>query len=204
MRLFRCLLLIASFLFVAGCDDPEPCHCPGGRCPVNRSEPQDFAPRMAATWADIPIELRQANYSGGSCTWASMETMFRWHGLDAEAELWRKTYSGGANWGDVARECDRRGIRFAFTERADEQFLEWCARTRRPAMIHWGAAHSINFCGYDGQAAVLIDNNLPQHELLMPKQEFLARWRASFGNGVALAIVEPPPPPEPTVMETSH
>jgi hypothetical protein len=242
-----CCLLATCCLLFAGCDDSEPGDCSDGRCPLDREQSQLPSPiPCPLTYADIPPAIREHNYGGGSCTWASMETMFRWHGLDAEADLWRKTYTGGANWYDVARECDHRGLRYAYTDCGDERFLDWCARTRRPAMIHWDACHSINFCGYkavgsgqwrggdreqgtgnslrfcplspipcslspipcslpgrlpaaDGPLAVLIDNNAPGREIVMPRQEFLARWRASFGGGVALAIVEPPPPLEPVV-----
>jgi len=79
---------------------------------------------------DLPPELRQRNYGGGSCMHASLITILRWQGLDDLADRWRRTYGGAASVSDLARISERLGLRYAWTTTGDERLLEWASRTR--------------------------------------------------------------------------
>lgn len=193
-RVLACLVLVVSFV---GCEDVPDRQCPDGRCPIRDCEGGQCPAPQPVTWAEVPGEIRQANYAGGSCAWASMETLFRYHGRDDLADKWRKAYWGGAYTRDVVAACEADDLTYAYTDRGDAAFLDWCSQTRRVAMIHWqGGSHAINFLGYRNGKALLIDNNATQRTIEMDRQRFLAEWRAANG-GVALAIADPPPPREP-------
>lgn len=206
--MIRHLLIAVCLVLFIGCEDaPEQCPdyqpqqtrivttkkrcCPGGRCPV---------PQMALT--EVPVELRQPNYNGGSCLWASLVTALRWQGQDSLATRVRAAYSGGANVSDLEVMCDREGIRFAATTDGNESLLQWASDTRRIAAIHWVVSqpgdHAISFAGYvnvGGKVlAALIDNNAPGKNLYLPKDRFLRTWKASGGCAL-VPIYTPAPPP---------
>lgn len=169
--------------------------CPDGNCPV--SDPyaawRDVAPM------DLPVELRCQNYAGGSCCHASLISVLRWQGLDEIADKWRKTWSGAAGVTDLARHAETLKLRYAYTTRGDESFLQWVSDTRRGAAIHYYPNHAITFCGYDVQGrAVLLDNNRTQKYIFVPKQEFVRAWKG-YG-GCALTVVYDPPPPKPWIF----
>lgn len=175
---------------------PEPrpdIPCPDGQCPRDYSAWRDVAPM------DLPIELRCENYAGGSCSHAALISVLRWQGLDAIADQWRKTYAGAAGVTDLARHAETLKLRYAYTTRGDEAFLQWASDTRRGAAIHYFPNHAITFCGYDASGqAVLLDNNRVQSYIRVPKGEFVRAWK-SYG-GCALTVVYQPPPPKPWVF----
>ena len=101
----------------------------------------------------------------------------------------------------LVAKAEDAGMRFAFTGSGDEQFLEWCSRTRRGAVIFYYSSHSISFCGFMGGSAVVMDNNNVERLIYIPKAEFLQRWRG-YG-GVAFTPVYTPSPPPPWIPQTS-
>jgi len=166
--------------------------------PLSPSLPGPYADRPPV---DLPTELRQANYAGGSCMHASLITILRWQGLDELADYWRRNYSGAASVQDLAAIGNRLGLRYAWTTTGDAAFLEWCSQTRRGAAIHFKPAHACSFFGYvkrgGREFAVICDNNHPDRLEYWPKEKFLRAWR-SYG-GRALTPVYSPWPPRPWV-----
>jgi hypothetical protein len=146
---------------------------------------------------EIPPAYREANYGSGSCMWASFETVLRSQGQIAIAAWCRENCGGAAGVQDCARVADAAGLRYAICTNADEQFLQWCSRTRRAAAIHWSdGEHAVTFCGYNlAGEAMLIDNNHTERYERIPKAAFLAQWRASGGYAFTVLYWSPPPRP---------
>ena len=148
-------------------------------------------------WMNLPRELREWNWGGGSCVHASTVMCFRWQGDLQRAAYWRRTYSGGETSYGLRQKLDANGIRYHYSARAgDESVLEYASRTRRGAVIFYYPVHSICFCGFavkDGQEhAVLLDNNRIDNFIWVEKQSFLKHWRG-YG-GFALVLLGNPAP----------
>lgn len=197
--MIRHLLIAVLLALFLGCEDaPETCpdskcpsDCQGGSCPV---------PKMSLT--EVPLEIRQGNYAGGSCMYASLVTALRWTGQNELADAISK-YTGGETVGGLAKICDQHGILFAATSTGDESLLQWVSDTRRMAAIHWIVSnpsdHAITFAGYvrgsDGrEMAALIDNNSPGRNKYLSKDEFLRIWHQCGGKAL-VPIYSPAPPP---------
>ena len=191
---------------------PEPRpddRCPDGRCPryslefrqaryigLNtepKGEPGPEQPSVPPM--DLPVSLRQQNYSGGSCMHAAMIDVLNWQGLYSLAVRWRKSYAGGCSVDTLAQLADKEGLKYAYTIKGDVKFLEWASRTRRGAAIHYYSNHAVTFCGFQGGDAILINNNSPTKLIRIPKQSFLIQWRGYGGR--ALTVVYRVPPPRP-------
>lgn len=149
---------------------------------------------------ELPLELRQPNWGGGSCVHASNVMILRWQGLYEMADWWRKTYSGGEYDTRLTQRLDAAGLRYAYAHN-DEKFLMWCIRTRRGAGIFYKPNHSICCVGMDDTYVYLLDNNdinYPErqgHHERVPREEFFRKWRG-YG-GFAWTLVYSPLPPEP-------
>lgn len=199
MKRFSCLLLLC----IAGCTirtgsqplpapqprphvQPAQPYCPDGNCPY-----QAVAP------VDLPLELRERNYKGGSCVHASTVMILRWQGCEELAAWWRETYAHGESETGLIRKAEKAGLHYAYTSDGDEAFLDWCSSTRRGAVIFYKPSHSICFFGWtaDGRQAVLLDNNRIKEHELVDRETFIHRWRG-FG-GFAFTPVYSPAPPRP-------
>lgn len=147
-------------------------------------------------WMNLPRELREWNWGGGSCVHASMVHNFRWQGRPELATKWRKTYSGGESSYGLRAKLDHAGIQYCSTETGDVKFLDWCSRSRRGAVIFFFPNHSINFCGYSnigGQdMAMLLDNNRIEHFLQVPKDSFITSWRGYGGFALSPTLAPSP------------
>jgi len=150
---------------------------------------------------DLPAELRQANWGGGSCVHASTVSLLRWQGQYAMADWWRQQYSGGEYAWRLVQRMEAAGVRYAYTTSADVNFLEWCVRTGRGAGIFYKPQHAINLVGLDDQYAYLLDNNYtdrPEQTGVwerVPRATFERQW-LGYG-GVAWTLVYAVPPPVP-------
>lgn len=171
--------------------------CPNGGCPVP-------GVHVVGSLADTPAEFREANYAGGSCLHAALITVMNRMGLYDAAKYWRQSHSGAAGVRpgspsiDVVEMANTLGLQFAYTAEGNEDFLEWCSRTRRGAAIHYFPVHAVFFERYEGDAALLIDNNRTSADIRIPKQEFVRRWKQEFG-GRAITLVYPPMPAPPSM-----
>lgn len=145
--------------------------------------------------ADVPIELREPNYDGGSCAHASMVTAFRYLGFDEWADWWRATYSGGeVLYGHIEKLKDT-GVRFAYTESGDMRLLDWAARNRLPVVVyHVPVGHAQNIVNVTDTTVTFLDNNNVGRYWTMSRHEFIKRWNSP---GWALVLVYAPPAPWP-------
>jgi hypothetical protein len=199
MKSLRWLPLFVVFL--AGCEftiDSPPAQeetCPDGKCPSNEPATERCPWRTVAP-VDIPQSLRQPNYNGGSCMHASLITVLRSQHQNAIAEYWRRNFSGAAGVETCARIADDLALQFAYTVKGDEDFLEWCNRTRRAAAIYYGDNHAVTFCGYSLEGeAMLVDNNNPDRYRRIPKARFLADWHAAGGAAMTTVYASIPKHP---------
>jgi hypothetical protein len=188
--------------------------CPDGNCPVPVQQLERMRVNPAAVPVsysesvvlDLPPELRQKNWGGGSCVHASNVTLLRWQGQHELADWWRREYSGGEYADRLTKRLESAGLRYAYTREGDAAFLEWCCRTRRGAGVFYKPAHSINLVGLDDQYAYLLDNNATHyperhgHYERVRRDVFLGNWRSRYG-GFAWTLVYNPPPPIPHLAQ---
>lgn len=195
MKRWAMLLIVAT---LAGCTlTTGGGDCPDGQCPHNASETTAQNPYVAVPPVDLPLALREKNYKGGSCVHASTEMILRWQGMEDLAAWWRQTYAHGEHASGLISKCEKAGLRYAYTTKGEEGFLDWCSRTRRGAVIFYKPSHSICFFGYtpDGKQAILLDNNRIQEHEYVDRETFIRKWKG-FG-GFALTPVYSPAPPRP-------
>ncbi len=135
---------------------------------------------------DVPQDYRQANWLGsmrqGSCTIASTCTLLRWQNRIHMADYYRKTYGDGQSPNSINAKFDKDGVRYAETLTGDVKFLEWAMRTRRGANVVWmNGRHMLTLVHLDKDQAAILDNNAIDKVQWMPRERFLAEWRASGG-----------------------
>lgn len=135
---------------------------------------------------NVPRADRQKNWLGsqreGSCVHATMISLFRWQGRPATADYWRRTYGNGEWPEDMAAKFNGEHIRFAETTKGDVKFLEWACKTRRGAGVTvLGGAHMVALVHLDSKWACLLDNNAVDTFIWVPRETFIAEWKASYG-----------------------
>jgi hypothetical protein len=134
---------------------------------------------------NIPLALREQNWGGGSCVWASTIPLLRWQGQNELADKVRKTYSGGEYPEDHNAKMEKLGIKYAYTTKGDVSFLEWALKTRRGAGVTvMGGAHMVDLVALDDKYACLLDNNHIENFIWVPRETFLAEWKSSYGWAV--------------------
>ena len=145
---------------------------------------------------NVPMGDREANWGGGSCVHASVVMLFRWQGRLKMAQHWRATYIGGETASGLHAKMDKEGVRYAYTTQADVKFLEWALRTHRGAAVTcMGGVHMVCLVYLDEKQAWILDNNAIGQIQWMPRERFLAEWRAS--DGWATAVLYTPSAPLP-------
>lgn len=168
---------------------------------VGCESPLVFMPvQLERPTVNVPRADRQPNWLGqkrqGSCVWASTITLLRWQGRYATAEWLRKNYGDGEWPEDHVAKLDRAGVRYAYVTNGDVRFLEWACKTRRGAGVTVkGGAHCVNLVHLDAKWACLLDNNAVAKVIWVPRETFLAEWRASYGW--AFTVLYAPCPPLP-------
>lgn len=203
-------MLLATCLVGCVADDPRQPVAPCGpeRCPC----PYETVPASAlfgrADWqaalhgageVDLPPELREPNWGGGSCVHASTVMVLRRQGQYEMADWWRQAYIGGETGSRLIERMDAAGLRFAYTESADLEFLRWAVRSKRWAGIFYKPRHAINCIDIDEQYVYLLDNNdihRPERDGVpeaVPIAEFQQRWRG-YGGFAWTAVYTPQPP----------
>jgi len=145
-----------------------------------------------------PPAIRQENWvsnGSGSCVHATLITLLRWQGRYEMANHWRKTYGSGETADDLALKMEREGIRYAYTAGEDDvDFLEWACSTRRGCGITCkGGVHMVALVHLDDKWACLLDDNATDHYSWVPRERFLAEWKAS--NSWAVAVIYAPAAP---------
>lgn len=165
----------------------------------------DQIPRgaQAGVVMDLPPELREPNWGGGSCVHASTVMVLRWQGQYELADWWRENYIGGEYSDRLIKRMEAANLRYAYTLDSDFEFIRWAMRTGRGCGIFYKPNHAICAVGLDDQYVYLLDNNdvdRPEREGTperVPVDEFIRRWRG-YG-GFAWTVVYTPNPPEPTL-----
>lgn len=150
-----------------------------------------------------PIPLRERNYAGGSCSYASTITLLRWQGQYKIAAYVRMRCAGGTNPEVLAQSLDECGVRYAMTKgRANVAFLEWACNTRRGACVGvygdgsgspYEARHMLNVVHLDSKWAGILDNNYTKEILWIPREKFLKHWIGS-GSWAVVPVYSPAPP----------
>jgi len=171
--LLFCVLLV-------GCELPPDQNC----LPIRPDQPRVV--KQERPVVNPPLKDRQENWRGsrreGSCVWAATITLLRWQGRYNTANRLRQKYGNGEYSEDWAAKMEREGLRYAYVTNGDVRFLEWACRTRRGAGVTvLRGAHMVNLVHLDDEWACLLDNNDTGKYKWVPREMFLAEWRASFG-----------------------
>jgi hypothetical protein len=149
---------------------------------------------------NIPPGDRKGNWIGpqgmGSCVHASMISLLRWQGRRDLADAWR--YADGESPRTFNRKLDAAGVRYAVITNGDAGFLEWACRTRRGAGVTVrNGAHMVTLVHLTDDQAGLLDNNDPTKINWVPRDDFLAEWRAGPNGGWAVTPIYTPAAPLP-------
>lgn len=146
---------------------------------------------------NLPAQLHVRNWLGplqqGSCVHASLKNHALWHNDFAFARAW--PHSDGEYASRLMQRLDATGVAYAFTEKADPRFLDWCDQHRHGCILWWKPSHCCTFMGWvrgsDGrQYAAILDNNYPGKFELTEREQFVRLW-AGYG-GFALSLLESP------------
>lgn len=179
-------ILTLLLLLTVGCAELTP-------PPVVKPLP---APPREQPICNLPAALHVRNWLGpegqGSCVHASLKNHALWHNDFAFVAKW--PYGDGDYATRIRERLDAFGYDYAYTERYDSRFLDWCHRNRHGAIIWWKPAHCCTFMGWverDGrQYAAILDNNYPGKFELTERDQFVRLW-AGYG-GFALSFVKSP------------
>ncbi len=179
-----CRVVLLFALAGGGCESEAGPPCDGPECPY----------QQAATPAiDLPLAMREANWDTGSCVHACLVHVLRWQGQYSLANWWRQHHSGGEYAERLNARMEAAGLRYAYTDRGDEKFLEWAMRTRRGAGVTFWPQHAVNLVHLDETQAALLDNNRIETIVWLSREEFIRRWRG-YGGWAWTLVYEPPPP----------
>jgi len=200
------LAALAALGMLAAWSKPAP-PC-DGPCPITPGFQarygSAFDPPGGAIVLDLPPDMREPNYAGGSCGHASMTTLMRSMGLTEFADWWRRTYSGAESLGGVIAKMEKAGLRYAYTSSGSMEFLQRCHDTGRGAVIFYKPRHIVNFVGLDAEYVYLLDNNATRyperhgHYERIPRKTFEQNWKSNYG-GRGWTLVYRPPIPRPTI-----
>ena len=171
-------------------------------CDVPRSYRALPAPTPEQPGANLPKTLHQKNWLGpsreGSCVYASLTSHARWQN-NFNLAAWARQQGDGEYASRLRQKLDSIGVKYAFTEQARPEFLDWCDATRRGCILWWKPSHCCTFMGYvrkDGKVyAAILDNNNPGVWELTERSQFLRLW-AGYG-GFGLAVLGDPASPIP-------
>jgi hypothetical protein len=155
---------------------------------------------------NLPVQLRQSNWLGGprwngSCAWASLVMSCNWANEIAKAERIRAAKGGGVSVRSFCQGMTAEGIPYLYTYgKNDVAFLEKALASRRPVIVgvDWGSPydkteHAVLLTHLDEHSAALLDNNRPQEDLWMTRNEFLQEWEDT--DSFAVVVLYSPVPP---------
>lgn len=159
----------------------------------------DYGPPPPVQFSGLVPIFREANYAGGSCVHASWATVLRWQGQGQAASDWLQTHSGGETPSSMTAKLLASQLEFSQTVgEYDIAWLDWAMSNRRgAAVVVMGGRHMVTLVQWDTQGpdqkAYILDNNKPDRLLHVPKEKFLADWKAS-GSWAFTAMYRVPPP----------
>jgi len=167
----------------------------------------------------LPVAMHMKNVGGsdgaGLCVFTSIEMDARWQNvpeLDGLQSYMRRRPGGGypAKVDSVLKAfCAGKGVPvppYVQVESKDLEILRLAMKTGRPCAITQGylpgyrgrIAHMVCLAhaGKPGESWAILDNNYPGRWAWMSEAEFLKSY-AAWGNGWAVILLNPGPPPEP-------
>lgn len=154
----------------------------------------DLLPTIETPTVDVPRGLRYANHSGGSCVWVSISTLLAWQGQKEAADYIRQRYAGGEVVDRLPRKMTAIGMRFAYTDQGDVEFLDWSIRTRRGAcVVVKRGFHMVNLVELTPTHAGILDNNSVDRIKWYTRESFLTDWRRAGGKAF-VPVYSPPAP----------
>lgn len=167
-------------------------------------------PKLEEPCLQLPPKMRQVNWvvrGEGSCVYASLTTVARWHHKpELAAWLSDPSQNGGGEYGKRLRDrLDQVDVPYTYTETASVKFLDWCDENRHGCILWWKQSHCCTFAGWvrknDGKTyAAIIDNNHPEYFELTERSQFIRGW-TSFG-GFGLTLLYDPASPRPWLSYT--
>ena len=196
--LLLAIVALGALLCAAFSQDKKPDQCIDDTCPR-----EALIGSYSGVVMDLPPELREPNWGGGSCVHASTVMVLRHQGQYEMADWWRQQYSGGEYSDRLIKRMESANLRYAYTVDGDFEFLRWCVRTRRGCGIFYKPSHAINLIGMDDRYVYLLDNNdvtRPERDGIpetVPINEFIRRWKGYGGFGFTVVYTPNPPKPKP-------
>lgn len=198
-RILRCIpIMLLLGIVCIGCDRATP--------RVRPIAPPAFEQPVV----QLPAPMRQKNWTvrgEGSCVYASLTTIARWHHRpELAAWLSDPRQNGGGEYGKRLRDrLDNVDVPFAYTENASVKFLDWCSAERHGCILWWKQSHCCTFAGWvrmnDGKTyAAIIDNNHPEYFEFTERSQFIRGW-TGFG-GFGLTLLYDPASPRPWLSYT--
>lgn len=158
-------------------------------------QPRPVSPRpIEVPVVNLPRDLREWNWGGGSCVHAGTVMDFRWCDQFELAAWWRKTYSGGESFNGLTAKLRQAKVPYYETHTGDVAVLERCHAERRGAVIFYYTNHSVLLVHFDDEKAILLDNNRIDQFIEIPRDTFVRNWRAYGGVAIVPTIGSPAPP----------
>ncbi len=178
-------------------------------CSIQIPDPAVVFGEQEIPQANVPRGCRQGNWAqngpmDGSCTHASLISLFRWQCQPKFAEWWRRNHGGGEDPSSMTRQLDKAGVQYAMTfNKADVKFLEWACRTRRGAGVAiYGRAHMVALVGLTDEWAVILDNNDTSKFIYVPRDSFINEWL--WSDSWAIVPLYSPCPPKTVAAKGNH
>lgn len=167
---------------------------------------------------DVPMSLRIKNTGGsdgaGLCVFASLQMSANYQNVKELLDIfeWMKSQPGGGYPEKVARIMKERapGVKYKQYEGDSLDFIQEGINSGRPVCVTYGTgelynmqtiAHMTLCVGLNEKEAAILDNNDPEHIWLMPRDEFLKRFKHPNTSGWAFYLLNPPPPPAPKLPD---
>lgn len=164
---------------------------------------------------DLPRSMKRKNVGGrdgaGLCVFTSIEWAGKWQN---EPELFtlqdkmRQELGGGyPEKVDAMMKKYAPHVQYIQDTSGDPDILKAVLDSGRMACVTYNGhdchypmsiAHMVDLVGFDGQWAVISDNNFIEDNqfVWMSPDEFIKRWRGT-GGGWVVCLLSPPPPPVP-------
>ncbi len=162
---------------------------------------------------DMPPEFRFKNTATkglGNCVWTSVKHAAYWQQIPELYPIisWLNEGGGYPEKLDALMKEHVPHVGYVQYEGPDPgPLLELALATGRIACTTYGygkfygpkpISHMVNCTRFKGKKATILDNNDPEHDTWMAKDEFLKRAKHPNGSAWVVVFLASPPPPYPT------
>lgn len=162
----RLVLVILAAAAFSGCDE------------FNQTafrQPQPTAKPVEIPAANIPRELREWNWGGGSCVHASTVMVMRWQNSMDLAAFWRKTYAGGESYNGLTSKLNRNKVPYysvagggnndvASIQGDAKDFIQFCSTRGGSYQTFRGEESVLERCTKDRRGGVIF--YYPNHSIM--------------------------------------